>query len=81
MASYEGLPVFRSTLDYSPESLIGRAKIDIDEEKQTSTITIETIGTDFVEFVLMGDLKALGLNAIVYNVDAEKAKEYREKHG
>lgn len=79
VTTYENVPVFRAASDYAPEHLVGRATVEVDEENKKSIITIETSGpggVDLVDFILMGDLKALGVSGMVYNVDAEKAKEY-----
>ncbi len=72
---YENVPVFRVAGNYDPDNLIGRATVEVDEKAHKATITIEALG-EFVDFVLMGDLKGLSLSGFVSGVDAEKAKEY-----
>ena len=72
--SYENVLVFRSGMRQDlPESILGRAKVEIDEVGERSTITIEA-GKELTGFLMIGTLRSFDLNTVVLNADPEKAK-------
>lgn len=77
---YENVPVFQANGDFTrPEHLVGKATVDVDDNNK-ATITIETTGSLFNDFLAMGQLKALSLGGMIQGVDAAVAKSYYEKH-
>lgn len=58
-----------------PESVIGKATVQIDQENGKSTITIEG-GPEITEFMSLGTLKYFELNTVVYDPDPAKAKAW-----
>ena len=74
--SYENVPVFRQAPGgYSPENLLGKAQVTVDEENGKSTITIEG-GPQITEFLALGILKSFELNTAIVATDEEKARAW-----
>lgn len=62
----------------TPDSVMGKAKVEIHSESRRSTITIE-VGEEMTAFLEMGTLRGFDLNASISDVDREKAKAWRSK--
>lgn len=74
--SYENVPVFRSGMRQDiPESVIGKATVQIDQENGKSTITIEG-GPEITEFMSLGTLRSFDLNTAVLDLDPVKVKAW-----
>ncbi len=76
VSSYEDVPVFRQAPGgYSPENLLGKARVTVNEETGKSTITIEG-GPQITEFLALGTLKSFELNTVIVPTDDEKVKAW-----
>ena len=73
--TYENVPVFRNSLDYQMENLVGKATVEIGDDGKTTIVTIEA-GENFTRWLQYGNLQALALGAAMNQVDSEKMAEY-----
>lgn len=80
MTSYRNIPVYRgssSSLDANdPRNIVGKARVDVNDKDKSVVVTVESVNTDIVDFLELGDLKAFYLGAFLTEVDPKKAKEY-----
>lgn len=80
VSTYENVPVFRSGTGFGsangPSDIIGKAKVETNEETGKVFITIESMTDNLPRFLDLGKLQAFELNTFVNHVDREKQKEY-----
>lgn len=80
ISTAQNIQVFRDSNFTDPGMIIGKASVGIDNETKKVTVIIESVGDSLFDFMTMGSVQALGLNAFVNLVRPEKVEEFHAKY-